>query len=589
MKPADTDARPVRSSLLAMALSSTLLVTLTGPAGAADVSVVDDEVSVTRGESVDIDVLANDQIGRPDLQDPVSIVMTTVPDVGSAAVVPAEQVITGAGIGAAGFATGTAGDEELTLGDEDPAHSEDARVEGARVEGARVEGADDGSADDRGAGTSEVSPMASAAPPVIRYSPGSDAPIGTVTFGYAVRSGELELGAAEVIVSILNAAPVTVADLATVTSGRGDTVDIAVLANDTDADGGTLAVSSVADPPHGRVSLVGDVVTYNPVNDYIGDDRFSYWVIDGQGGSAEGVVDITVTDATSAMVPADDSVKAVAGRTKRIDVLANDDSGGRGPLEVVSVGSAASGAEVSVGSDGVTVAYRAKRSFVGSDSFTYGVRDRRGNEARATVVVKVAAAPPSINITVSGPLTRKAVPYSYRPGCPVPPSKLRRIRMNYRSFSGEVQRGTLIVRRKAVKDIKYVFRRAFDARFRIKKMKKIDVYYRDGRRSPTGSDRAAMKAGNTSAFNCRSVVGNPTKRSAHSYGIAIDINTFQNPYVVGSTFYPPGSGSYLKRVPCRKGMICPGGSVAAAMKARDWPWGARWSNPDYQHFSATGG
>jgi hypothetical protein len=39
-----------------------------------------------------------------------------------------------------------------------------------------------------------------------------------------------------------------------------------------------------------------------------------------------------------------------------------------------------------------------------------------------------------------------------------------------------------------------------------------------------------MQAGNSSGFNCRGVVGNPSVRSPHSYGTAIDLNTWENPY-----------------------------------------------------------
>lgn len=195
---------------------------------------------------------------------------------------------------------------------------------------------------------------------------------------------------------------------------------------------------------------------------------------------------------------------------------------------------------------------------------------------------------PRARISVSGPLTRSAVPFSYRPGCPVRPSELRRMQVTYWDFAGKVRRGLLIVRRDAVADMTHVFTKAFEEEFRIMRMRPIEYYYNKGKRSPTASDKAAMRAGNTSAFNCRPVVGNPTKRSAHSYGIAIDINSFQNPYVVGRVFYPEGARAYLRRTPCRMGMICPGGVIATAMRESGWAWGARWSRPDYQHFSANG-
>jgi hypothetical protein len=45
-----------------------------------------------------------------------------------------------------------------------------------------------------------------------------------------------------------------------------------------------------------------------------------------------------------------------------------------------------------------------------------------------------------------------------------------------------------------------------------------------------GDDYASMAAGNTSVFNCRDVVNRPGIRSPHSYGRAIDVNTWENPY-----------------------------------------------------------
>ncbi|MGZ4437035.1 MAG: M15 family metallopeptidase [Nocardioidaceae bacterium] len=35
-------------------------------------------------------------------------------------------------------------------------------------------------------------------------------------------------------------------------------------------------------------------------------------------------------------------------------------------------------------------------------------------------------------------------------------------------------------------------------------------------------------------------------------------------------------------------MILRGGVIASRMAQLGWPWGARWSHPDYQHFSSSG-
>ena len=62
---------------------------------------------------------------------------------------------------------------------------------------------------------------------------------------------------------------------------------ITVLANDTDVDGDTLAVTAASDGAHGTVVINGDgTLTYTPVADYHGEDSFSYTSSDGQGGTA---------------------------------------------------------------------------------------------------------------------------------------------------------------------------------------------------------------------------------------------------------------------------------------------------------------
>ncbi len=208
--------------------------------------------------------------------------------------------------------------------------------------------------------------------------------------------------------------------------------------------------------------------------------------------------------------------------------------------------------------------------------------------AASTTVVMV------MDFAASGPLTQANVPYSYRAGCPVGPSSLRALSMNYLDFNGVVQRGTLVLDAGSVGAIEAVLNVAeIRSGFRIKTMIPTDHFYVGGfATSPTGSDINSMNAGNTSEFNCRSVTGNPYRISQHSYGNAIDINTFQNPYVVGSTIYPAAAAAYVYDRAAHYGdigVIAPGGAVATAMANVGWLWGARWSSPDFQHFSSNGG
>jgi len=95
-----------------------------------------------------------------------------------------------------------------------------------------------------------------------------------------------------------------------------------------------------------------------------------------------------------------------------------------------------------------------------------------------------------------------------------------------------------------------------------------------------------MEANNSSAFNCRKVVGNPYRMSPHSYGIAIDVNTVQNPYRDrNGKWWPENGKPYIKRSPRRPGMLFSDSYLTKSLRGDDFFWGGFW-NPgrDYQHF-----
>lgn len=178
-------------------------------------------------------------------------------------------------------------------------------------------------------------------------------------------------------------------------------------------------------------------------------------------------------------------------------------------------------------------------------------------------------------------LTAADLPDTYRSGCPVAPASLRLLRVSHLGWYGYWARGAIVVARWAVTDVSGVLDAAAHAGFPIRTMAPVERY--------GGDDVRSMAADNTSAFNCRKVTGNPYRWSQHSWGDAVDVNTAENPYVTASRVYPAGSASYLDRSRYRKGMVMSTGPVQRSFAYRGWPWGARWSYPDYQHFSRNGG
>ena len=189
---------------------------------------------------------------------------------------------------------------------------------------------------------------------------------------------------------------------------------------------------------------------------------------------------------------------------------------------------------------------------------------------------------PAFSATVSGPLTPGDVPFSWRPGCPVPPGELRAIRLSYAGFDGRAHTGEIIVNASVVRQVIEVFSILYRARFPISRMEPVDVFH--------GSDPRSMAADNTSGFNCRYAVAPRPQWSMHAYGLAIDVNTIQNPYIeLGSGVQPPAGAAYVDRSDIRPGMAYPGGILVSAFSSVGWGWGGNWADsPDYQHFSVNG-
>jgi large repetitive protein len=126
----------------------------------------------------------------------------------------------------------------------------------------------------------------------LSYTPNTDF-IGTDTVVYSVTDGKGGTASSELVVTILgNTAPVAVNDTAA-TDDRTAIV-IRVLANDTDAEGQTLSVSS-ATAVRGAVAIQADQsIRYTPAVGFNGTDTISYTITDGAGGEATAQVAVTV-------------------------------------------------------------------------------------------------------------------------------------------------------------------------------------------------------------------------------------------------------------------------------------------------------
>ena len=200
----------------------------------------------------------------------------------------------------------------------------------------------------------------------------------------------------------------------------------------------------------------------------------------------------------------------------------------------------------------------------------------------ALLLVALAIQTPPFAHSVSR-VTAAQLPHSWHRGCPVAPAQLRRLRLRYWGFDQRVHTGALIVNKSALRPLTRVFSRLYAARFPILRMRPIDAY--------GGSDERSLNADNTAAFNCRyAVAPGPKRWSVHAYGLAVDVNPVENPYLEGGRVHPRAGRAFLDRSPYRPGMAVRGGLLVRAFVSAGWLWGGRWTgSPDYQHFSATVG
>ena len=206
------------------------------------------------------------------------------------------------------------------------------------------------------------------------------------------------------------------------------------------------------------------------------------------------------------------------------------------------------------------------------------------------LAVAIALAVPAFHVSSKPlpPAVHSEVQARYwHEGCPVPLSDLRLLTVSYWGFDKRMHHGQLVVNEAAVAPLTKVFRRLYKLRFPIRHMRLANMY---------GPPKGRPHDGDvTGSFSCRAAVPSPCNGNAtgvhwsnHAYGLALDLNPVENPYVGCGMTRDKTALSFVDRSRLRKGMVTP--AVVAAFKAAGWGWGGDWtgSTKDYMHFSYNG-
>ncbi len=126
----------------------------------------------------------------------------------------------------------------------------------------------------------------------------------TITFTATDPSGLSDSDRATFTVNNINDAPQAIDD--TASTNEDTPINILVLNNDSDIDGDTLIISEVSQPAHGTATIDQNTqIIFTPAENWSGNDSFTYTISDGNGGTAQASVQVSVNAVNDAPVVSD--------------------------------------------------------------------------------------------------------------------------------------------------------------------------------------------------------------------------------------------------------------------------------------------
>ncbi|MBT7100470.1 tandem-95 repeat protein, partial [Candidatus Poribacteria bacterium] len=196
---------------------------------------------------------------------------------------------------------------------------------------------------------------------------------GADAFQVIADDGDLTSDAAQVDVSVVNAAPAL--EPASANTPEGVAVEIPLLATDADDDPLTFEIVEGAGPDHGTVVIEGSSALYTPEDAFYGPDAFEVVAFDGIERTDPATVSVTVLSRPVVSVPDDFELSVIQGALLIIplDIVDPDSESFTGEITDPPTGGVATFA-----ADALSVNYVADATFVGQDGFALTVTDADG-------------------------------------------------------------------------------------------------------------------------------------------------------------------------------------------------------------------
>lgn len=209
----------------------------------------------------------------------------------------------------------------------------------------------------------------------LTYEPDPDAcntPPGTTldTFSYTLSPGGSS-ATVTVTVNCIDDLPLAVDDTGGMFEDAGF-INISVLDNDTDVDGGPKTIATVGTAAHGEATLNGAQISYHSDEHYCGEDTFAYTL----NGGSEATVTVTISCVDDEPAAVDDAATVTEdAAATAVAVLGNDTDVDGGPMTISAVTQPTHGTVVITGG-GTGLTYEPEANYCNSgaspdDTFTY--------------------------------------------------------------------------------------------------------------------------------------------------------------------------------------------------------------------------
>lgn len=169
---------------------------------------------------------------------------------------------------------------------------------------------------------------------------------------------------------------------------------------------------------------------------------------------------------------------------------------------------------------------------------------------------------------------------TYKDDCTVPLSELRHVKVLYKNKELQTLKGEIVCNKHIADDVAEIFYELYKANYPIERIRLMDDYNAD--------DEKAMRDNNTSSFNFR-FISHSTKVSKHGLGLAVDLNTLYNPFVLtvdGKLHVEPATAlKYVDRSKNFDYKIDENDLAYKLFTKHGFEWGGHWkTRKDYQHF-----